>query len=150
MSKGLEKETGNEEIQILTFIINGVKLGVETAQVEEVMEAEESGKAGTGLHEIMCWSASGGRWKDMTAISFDERIPFCGGPVKYASPKVLLVKDKDTPYGIVIDNLSEIISVNLNSVYPLPPLIAKGRGAKAVWGVALDKAELIMLVDFYR
>lgn len=121
-----------EEIQLLTFTIRGARLGVDTSQVSEMLEAEQAGERGLSVRR------------------FDDALPFRGGPVTYTSPMVLLIKKGGPQYGILIDKPEEICPVPLSMIRPLPPFMLSRKGPKAIWGAVVREEEVILLVDFCR
>ena len=118
------------DMDLLTFTVDGIVLGVDTAQIGEMLKPEQVADIKTRtLHEV---------------LSF--RTP----PIVYCRPIVLVVKAEGPPYGIVVDRPDEILSVPLHSIRPLPVLMEKCGVSEAVWGFALKDHKIIVLVDFYK
>jgi len=121
-----------DELTLLVFTVGGVRMAVDTAQIDGMAHPEDvqiQGRETRGFHEI---------------ISFR-------GPVCYKAPWVLQVKDEIMPYGVMIDQPEEIFPVNLEALQPLPHLIGAGGGSKAIWG-AMVRADgtILLLVDLYK
>ena len=119
-------------LQLLTFRIDSVRMGVDTAQVCEMMEPADA--HGRGID----------------AVPFHEHIPFREKAIAYLSPRVLLIRDRGPMRGIVIDRPDRIVDIHLDSIRPLPDLLSRSRKSPAIWGVALSDEGLIVLVDFYK
>lgn len=121
-----------EEIQVLTFTVMGVKMGVDTEQVAEVMEVDGAESRGLAVQR------------------FHENISFGEMPIKYHSPKAIMIKDESEPYIVVIDNPDNITIVNVRSIQPMPPLIAMNSATRQFWGAIPGNEGIILLVDFFR
>ncbi len=121
-----------DELTLLVFTVGGVRMAVDTAQVDGLAhpdDVEIQGIETRGFHEI---------------ISFR-------GPVCYEAPWVLKVKDEAMPFGVIIDQPDEIVPVHIAAVQPLPRLIAASGGSEAIWG-AMVRADgaILLLVDLYK
>jgi chemotaxis signal transduction protein len=132
------KETGQgicevqiNELEILVFALGGITFGVDTEQVGGVITAAQA--------EIL----------GMKLIPFPDRVPLGGMPGHFRAPKALLIKDV-TSYAVVIESPDDILSVRLDSIRPLPPLLAACNPCQAVWGVAVKGEGIILLIDFLR
>ncbi len=140
-----------DDIQVLVFNIMGVKMGVDTEQVYGMRDH---------LH------AEG---EDLKIARFHEKIPFRITPVIYRSPKILLIRDDaaSSGSGIIVDEPEDIVSIPIDSIRPLPPLLELLCPSRQIWGTAIrshadlspkvsigergsEKDEIILLVDFYR
>ncbi len=121
-----------EMIRVLTFDVMGVKMGVDTEQVAAVLDLDGAKKRGQAMHYV------------------HEKISFGKRQVAYQVPKALLIKDGSTSYMVVIDRPDDIAVVPVQSIQPLPPLLALQSGACAFWGAVAEKDGLILLVDFTK
>ncbi|HAK87745.1 MAG: hypothetical protein A2077_07240 [Nitrospirae bacterium GWC2_46_6] len=122
----------NGEVELLTFNIGGVKMGVDTAQIAAMLEtgqAEERGVSVSGLF---------------------EKMPFRGREITCSAPHVIVIKDEGDPYGILIDRPDDILRVSIDDIRHLPPIFAACGCSKAIWGAVLKGEDVILLVDFYR
>ncbi len=119
-------------ILVLTFTVMGIKMGVDAEQIAEVMNLDGAKKRAPALHHV------------------HEKIPFGHRQVAYRVPKALLLKERSTPYAVVVDNPDDLTVVNVQSIQPLPPLIARHSGTCAFWGVIAENDGIILLVDFSR
>jgi chemotaxis signal transduction protein len=110
--------------------MGGVRMGVDTVQVKEIMDietAEEMGMRMTPLNEI---------------------IQFGGRDVILSSPKVLLLKT-EIMQGVVIESPESIIDINTDDIRLMPPIVETS-GSKALWGAVLSCEGIILLMDFYK
>ena len=121
-----------QEIEILTFSVMGLKLGVETDQVKSVLEMEQASDM------------------DLPVSNIHDLIKICPEPVVYKSPKVLLINRGSSPFGILVDRLEEIEAIRLDRIQLMPVLIEKCSGTKAIWGSVVDGEGVILLIDFYK
>ncbi len=121
-----------DELTLLVFTVGGVRMAVDTAQVDGMAHPEDvdiQGRETRGFHQI---------------ISFR-------GPVCYKTPWVLQVKDEATPYGVIIDQPEEIVPVKIEALQPLPRLIGAGGGSEAIWGAMVrTDGTILLLVDLYK
>lgn len=134
MSESASKDEDFQETHFLIFRIMGIGMGVDTEQIYRMAESDH--REGTGG----------------TIFPFHEKVPFPAGtgPVIYRSPMVLWIRKEGTPAGVLIDQPEEILSVPVKSIRPLPPLLAANMTPPVVWGAALVREEILLLVDFYR
>ena len=124
-------ETQINELEILVFTVGGVTLGVDTEQVGGVITAGQAEEMG------------------MKLSPFPDKIPLGRMPVRFQAPRALLIKAVP-PYAVVIESPEDILSVRLDSIRPLPPLLAACNPCEAVWGVAVREEGIILLIDFLR
>lgn len=121
-----------DELQVLTFTLMGVKMGIDTGQIVELMEPDEAEARG---------------WKP---FRLSDRLALRGGTAAEHSAKVLLTGKEGTPMAVTIDRPDAILSIPLDDLQPLPRLIASCGGSRAVWGAVVRNDELILLVDLYK
>ncbi|MDP2646411.1 MAG: hypothetical protein Q8P24_15845 [Desulfobacterales bacterium] len=121
-----------EEIQVLTFTVMGVRMGVDTEQVAEVMEVDGAERRG------------------LTVQRLHEKISFGKMAIQYHAPKAIMIKDHHEPYILVIDNPDHITVVSVRSIQAMPPLIAMNSATRLFWGAIAGNEEIVLLVDFSR
>lgn len=102
------------EIQLLTFTVMGVTIGIDAEQIAEVLDLENAEARG------------------LTPCCFHELLSFGGWSIKYRSPKVIMIKDRSSASAVVIDMPEDIIVVSLDAIRPMPPLIASCRSTGAL------------------
>ncbi|MBF0227324.1 MAG: hypothetical protein HQK76_17905 [Desulfobacterales bacterium] len=121
-----------QEINILIFKIMNIKFGVSTDQLDAMVNYDESEKT------------------DSSIFWLHERIDFYNRNIIYQSPKILMTKDINHLAGIIVDEPEDIISLNIDSIMPLPTLFDVIECSKALWGCAMYKNNIILLVDFFK
>jgi len=138
MTGPVESENpGFKELYLLVFKVMGIRMGIDVDEVDEMLEPDQ---------------LEGTSYK---IFPLHEKIPFRGGPVLYKSPKVLLLKEvgtdlKSAATGLLIDQPEDILSVSIDSIHPLPPLLEARNRPAVIWGAALKEGEVILLIDFYK
>ncbi len=119
----------SEEIELLVFTIMSVRMGIDTEDIAEMLKPEDALRQG------------------LATVALHERLQFRGAEVRYDDPHVLVMRDEGARRGIVIDHPDEIAVVNIESIMPMPDIIALSGGAKAVWGAVLKDEGIIFLLD---
>jgi chemotaxis signal transduction protein len=125
-------ENITEEVHLLLFTIMGVRMGVDLEQIHQMCDPDQISET-TG-----------------NVSMFHEKVPFRDATAEYQQPKALIIKDEIRPFGIIIDQPEDIISVNLNSIIAIPPLLTSGNKSSVIWAVIIKDKKIILLVDFYR
>ncbi|OGW33553.1 MAG: hypothetical protein A2X59_11465 [Nitrospirae bacterium GWC2_42_7] len=128
----LDDQNIPEEIKLLTFSIKGIKMGVDTEQIDEMITADEA------------------LARQCNMIDLFEQLPFHGKSVMSGPQKVLMMKESSPLCGIAIDSPDEIISVPVNNIRPLPALALSSRGKMAVWGAFVKNEEIVLLLDLMK
>jgi chemotaxis signal transduction protein len=120
------------EIRVLTFTVQGVKIGVDVEQISEIMDLHAAEARGLAVYY------------------FHEKIPFNEMPVKYRAPKAIMIKGLKDPSVVIIDNPEDLAVVNVRTIQPMPMLVA-GRGkSQAFWGAVVSNEEVVLLIDFFK
>jgi len=119
------------ELEILVFTLGGTTFGVDTEQVGGVITEAKAEALG------------------MELVPFSDKVPVGGMSGCFQAPKAMLLKDI-TSYAVVIESPDDILSVRLNSIRPLPRLLAECNSCQAVWGFAVREEGIILLIDFLR
>ncbi|MGD0283631.1 MAG: chemotaxis protein CheW [Dissulfurispiraceae bacterium] len=132
IERGMACTEEPEEIGLLVFDVMGVMMGVDTAQVAGMLKPEEAERKG------------------VVAACLHERLHFREEPVRYSDPHVLVIKSEGEQRGIIIDHPREIISAKIDSIRPMPFLLASAGGSRAAWGAVLWEGQCIVLIDFYK
>lgn len=126
-----------EEIRILIFNIMGVNLGMDMEQISEMHKPDQ-------IREHI-------KEQNIKIPWFHEKVLFRKQPVIYKSPVILFIKKNDKTFGIIIDQPDDInVSVSVNSICPLPPLIEAVSRSGPIWGVTVKQGKIILLVDSYK
>jgi chemotaxis signal transduction protein len=122
-----------EEMHILIFTVQGVTMGVDTSQVEELLEVVEAEARRVPVRPI------------------HEAFSFGALPVTYKVPKVITFKDHRGSLAALIDRPDTIAEVKVDAIQALPPLIAARPGASpSIWGAIIRDGEVILLLDFLK
>ena len=116
------------EISLVLFRAAGVKMGVDAAQIEEIVDSEEAEKSG------ICSLHPAGLFGEDSLSSA-------------SCPKTLLHKGESGTFGLGIDELCEIKTVRVDSLRPLPAIIASLAGPRNFWGATAMGEEIVLLVD---
>src|SRR5512140_810073 len=119
------------EIEVLTFNALGIRLGVDTTQVESVLEMEQASDREVPIADI-------------------HEIMRSVGSASDQSPKVLLIRHHPSSFGVIVDRLEAIEVVGLDRIQPMPALIEKSTRTNAIWGSIVDNDEVILLIDFHK
>jgi hypothetical protein len=133
MTGGLEQKAGcPDELRVFTFVMMGVRIGVDADQIAEVLDVDAAEALGLPL------------------CRFHERIPFGERPVVYHAPKAIKIKNEGAPYLVVIDRPDDIVVISVRSIQPIPPVISGPGSSRPLWGAVAEKSGIILLVDFSR
>lgn len=132
MSKVRDKKAYAGEIQLLTFNIGGMEMGMD---MEDVLSISEPQKAAA---------------LKIRLFNFADMIDLGTGEYVCTSPKILVVKDEDGSAGIMIEAPEDIITVKTESISELPMLIRGNKGTGPIWGAALKNNKIILLIDTYK
>ncbi|MBF0564803.1 MAG: hypothetical protein HQK89_06135 [Nitrospirae bacterium] len=134
------------ESQYLLFTIGRVTFAVDMEQVAEIA------LVGDIKHAPVCFH----RFHDL--VGLQENSGHCPGAMPEAMtspavmpmviPMVMIVRRKTPPTAIIIEEPSDTLSIPLESMRPMPPLIA--HYTKAIWAAAFIYDEPVYLVDLYK
>ena len=114
-------------LSVLIFLSEGIKMAVDTEQIEGIVELEQATEIQASLMNI-------------------HGAPFHNkeGLRDY---RVLFLKDEGFSCGIVVEGLQEITFINIDSIKLLPPLLESSRRLKTIWGVFMKDADMVFLAD---
>ena len=122
-----------DEMQILAFTVMGVRMGVDTSQIDEMLEVDQAMEQG------------------LLTFPIHEEFPFGLSKTVYNAPKVVTLKYLQKTLAIMIDQPDEITDVAVDSIQPLPQLVAARRGgSRAIWGAVVRNEGVILLVDLLK
>jgi hypothetical protein len=119
------------DLKVLIFDIMGTVMGVDLDQAERMLDLREAIE------------------RQISVYSFHEKVSFRASRIVYQEPRVLLIRDKEGAIGLLIDQPQDIVNVRTESIRPLPDLIGASGESNAIWGVALVKEEMVLLVDLH-
>jgi hypothetical protein len=122
-----------DAMHILVFTVQGVIMGVDTSQIQALLEVDEARALGLWIRPI------------------HEDFSFGALPVTYKAPKVLIIKDHQNFLAAMINRPDTIAEVKVGSIQGIPPLIAARPGAsQSIWGAVVRDGEVILLLDFLK
>jgi chemotaxis signal transduction protein len=124
----------DENISILVFKAAGVKIGLDTGQILEMMDMKTAAKTA---------KESGADMKKL-----NEVVPLGKRVVNFIRPKAIRLKAAGMPL-IVIEEPESILDIDIEDIRPMPFVIER-LGSKAVWGAAVTGGGIILLVDLFR
>lgn len=114
------------ELQLLVFTISGTRYGIDVEQIAS-LQNYDSAQVILKFHELVAAKA-----------------------VSYRTPKILIVKNRETFPAILINEPEDMINILIKTIRPLPVIMASTANCRGVWGVVLQKGDLIVLFDFYK
>lgn len=132
-----------DEITVLVFELGGTGFGTDIAQVvgmERMMGREPYEYDAEGRIIFPRYGPT--RIIDV-AERFGERIRLQG---VIGGLRVLLMREETDNAGIVVDRVKGIKKIPVSQVYDLPALL-KGAASPAIFGIARDDGDLLLLVD---
>ncbi|TAN44752.1 MAG: hypothetical protein EPN22_05230 [Nitrospirae bacterium] len=115
-----------DQLEFLVFCIAGISIGVDVTEIEALLKVEDAEAEGLKL------------------TKFEELVAFTGRKPFYKEPRALVLK---TGQAVIIEQPYDIISLDIGSIRPMPPLVNGARSSGALWGAAILKEEIIMLAD---
>lgn len=124
-----ERDNQINELEILVFSAGGITFGVDTEQVGGVITETEAEALG------------------MELVPFPDKVPSGGIQRRFQTLKALLIKDAMT-FAVAIESPESILSIRLDSIRPLPPLLTACNPCQTVWGVTVREEGIILLIDF--
>lgn len=136
-----------EEIEILVFMAAGGRFGADAKQVFRVIRPAQTTNKRGGLQKITP-QPDGYLFNQEGVVVVDLAARLSSpGPLS-AEASILLVKGIDPPLGFLVDNLEDIVTVPVEDIFPLPPLIERTQKTGAsLWAIARVEKQLIALLD---
>lgn len=118
-----------DELKVVSFMAGGCSVAVEAAQVRRQLSATNS-----------------------TAIPTAEQLlGLSGGEMQnHGSRRVLLVKHPAGDYAVTVSEPVELLSLKIDSIYPLPDLIAARNTLVGIRGLAIGAQGVTLLIEFQR
>ncbi|MBI5633960.1 MAG: chemotaxis protein CheW [Nitrospirae bacterium] len=119
------------EIDLLMFNSAGVKIAVDTVQVDGIMsleQAEQHGVRSSTLNEIL-----------------EPGIETSSNP-----STIIICRDGGEAYGIKVDWLDAIVTVPVKAIQPIPEPLSYFTGPRMFWGAVLRGDDVVLLIDLYR
>ena len=113
-------------LDVVCFVAGGHRFAVEAAQVRTQLSA--------------------GQYDDAPCVEHILGLP----EDKIANPlsrRVLLMKNRAGDYAVAVSEPVELRSLEINAIYPLPPLIAARNTLAGIRGLAMESDGVTVLVD---
>jgi chemotaxis signal transduction protein len=134
-------------VQFLVFALHDQRYGVDVAEIEAIVQAaglrQEDGAFSYEGEELLAVHPLD-RWVGLTA---GREAPAGGAPATDAPRHLLLSRSSGGLHGLLVDMPRDIVSLPLEAIYALPPLIRHLLPDSPLWGVGRAEGELILLVD---
>lgn len=134
-------------VQLLVFELQGQRYGVDVAEIEAIVQASalrhDEGTFAYGEEEVTADSLA--RW-----VGLGSRDEAAAGQATApgAEPQhLLLSRSGGVLNGLLVDMPRDIVSMPLEAIYALPPLIRRLLADSPLWGVGRAEEGLILLVD---
>ena len=129
-------------VQFLVFALHDQRYGVDVAEIEAIVQAaglrQEDGAFSYEGEELLAVHPLD-RWVGLVA----EHEP----PAADAPRQLLLSRSAAGLHGLLVDMPRDIVSLPLEAIYALPPLIRRLLSHSPLWGVGRTEQGLILLVD---
>jgi chemotaxis signal transduction protein len=129
-------------VQFLAFELRGQRYGLDVAKVEALVQADGL------LHQDGKFSYEGERL--LAVHPLDRWVGLVAGhepPTADAPRQLLLSRSAAGLHGLLVDMPRDIVSLPLEAIYALPPLIRRLLSHSPLWGVGRTEQGLILLVD---
>lgn len=116
-------------LEVVSFMAGGYRFAVEAAQVRTQLSADQA-----------------------DTVPMLERLLglSCEEPQNKASRRILLIKHATEDYAVSVANPVELHCLEIDTIYPLPALIAARTTLTDIRGLALGPEGVTLLVDFRR
>jgi len=144
----LRSETGNvqlsgERVQVVSFHLGSEEYGVDISQVQEIIRMVEITHVPRAPHFMEGVINLRGQLIPI----IDLRTRFSMQRAEHTkSTRIVVTEIGSKRVGIVVDSVSEVINIPLESVEPAPDMIA-GVGTEYIQGVGKVGERLIILLD---
>lgn len=119
------------DLNLLIFEFYKVKLAVDMVQVSGLIEPDEA------------------RNRELEIVKLEDRIRFRDTFPKPRSPKCLMIRDHELR-SLMIASPDDIISVDSESLRPLPFPLNGDRNEQPILAVMWEKDEAVFLLDCYQ
>ena len=128
IQKALPEEHPGRDLGVLVFRSNGITFAAPMDGVAEIFEPQDL-EEGISPNRISQW------------------MPFPVEESHSQAGKILITKG-EVPVAVLVDVVEDFLTLELESIQPLPPLIGNRLSPPWVWGGTLINNEIVLLVDF--
>lgn len=132
----------NKEIKVLVFSINSEYYATDIMEVERIIGYEEPTKLPDSPSFALGVITYEGNVLPVISLARKFNLPYSE---KLSDSKIIVAKQGNTKIGIIVDVVSEVKDVNVNSIEN-PPEIVSGISKRYIRGlIKLDKKIIIFL-----
>jgi hypothetical protein len=149
-----EARTTFKEIKILVFIAAGGRFGADVEQViRAIRPAKTAPKRKRGRSRKIKPRPDGYLFNQEGVMVVDLATRLLAANVRSsgslcAEASILLVGGIEPPLGFLVDNLEDVVTVPLEDIFPLPPLIERTqKTGPGLWAIARVEEQFIALLD---
>jgi len=136
----------SEEAQLVTFKLGAEEYGIDIMQVQEIIRLPEIvrvPKTPPFVEGVLHL-----REKILPVIDLAKRFGVSSGQRTDLS-RIVVVKIKDNPVGLIVDSVCEVIRLPAGAVEPLPEMVTSV-DSRFLQGIGRLNDRLIILVDLAR
>ena len=150
----VEHSSRIEHVSALVFRVMGVGIGFDTEQISGMADAgkvrEEDVKLVT-MHELLGLDIRGPVIDDCARL----KVVFVKGgylpaPLKKRNPAGNAGIREERRIGVVVNEPEEIVDIPVESMRPMPQLVAPHGDLNGLWAVALMPDEMIFMMDIRK
>lgn len=132
-----------EEVKVLIYNINNEYFATDILEVERILGYEKP----TVVPEVPGFIEGVINYENniLPIINLSKKFKY-NSNIQKDDNKIIVIKKEDKKFGVVVDNVSEVISINSN-MCEAPPEITEGIAQKYIKGVIKINNKIILLLD---
>jgi purine-binding chemotaxis protein CheW len=138
-----DEKTSEDTRLVATFLLAGGLFGIDTALIQEVSKVGAITPVRHAPAYVM--GIRNLRGKIVTVIDLQARLELGTGDLTHES-RILIVENAGEPVGLVVDGVSDTISINQADIKPPPPGLHSIQ-AKNLLGVHRTGERIVSLLD---
>jgi purine-binding chemotaxis protein CheW len=142
-----EPSIAEETIQVVVFTLAGEEYGVEILEVRRIIKAEAITMIPTAPDFLS--GVINLRSQIIGVIDLEKRFLLKRGE-EYDSKHILIVEIGNSTYGLLVDEVTEILRLPTENIKPAPQIITKKLGAEFVKGIGTVGEKLVILLDLEK
>ena len=149
MAQELETDSGTEDknLQMVAFHLGDEEFGVDIMQVQEIIRMQEVTRIPQAPHFVK--GVINIRGKIIVVVSLDKCLGLNSKETDEHS-RIIVVEVGGSVVGMVVDSVSEILSIPESSIEPAPDIIASKINADYLKGVGKLENRLLILLDLEK
>jgi purine-binding chemotaxis protein CheW len=146
LKRGLEMNCEVKEIQVACFRLNDDLYAVDIMRIKEIIRPQKL----TPLPQAPAFidGIINLRGAVIPVVDLRKRFDMAARDLAI-STRLLIVRLSDQTLGLVVDDVTEVITVPVSDIKP-PPAVSDGLIANHLLGVCLSGDNLVMLLDIDR